>query len=387
VSLSRWFVLALFFFTRIALGFQFQSAGSVGPFLIREFGLPYVQIGGLVGLYLLPGALVAMPAGFLGQRLGDKRVVLSGMLLMVGGGIVAGVASSYATLVVGRLISGTGAAFLVVLMSKMMTDWFIDRELIFAMSIYTVGWPAGIALGQASQAITAETYGWRQIFFLTALLLALALIGLLTFYRDVAAPNVAPDRSGKLSWREVAGICIAGAVWMLLNASYLVLLTFAPALLVERDMSIVWAAFVVSFMSWVSMAALPLGGYISWRYKSAELVMFAGVVASIAIAAFIPLSSQTLLLFGLFGLAYSLALPVVAALPAKLLSPSQRSLGFGIYWVWFYAGIPLLTSFAGLLRDYSSTAATPVFFSAVILVVTLALLTWLRRLAWGAKHV
>src|SRR3954447_22396913 len=116
---NRWVALALFFLTRISLGFQFQAVGSAAPFLIDDFGLQFVQIGTLVGLYLLPGIVVAVPGGLLGRRFGDKRVVLYGMGLMIAGGIVAGVAASYWTLVAGRLISGTGAAFLVVLMSKM----------------------------------------------------------------------------------------------------------------------------------------------------------------------------------------------------------------------------------------------------------------------------
>ncbi|MEA2872978.1 MAG: hypothetical protein QOH67_2954, partial [Hyphomicrobiales bacterium] len=34
---SRWFILAVLFAARFALGYQFQSAGSVAPFLIRDF--------------------------------------------------------------------------------------------------------------------------------------------------------------------------------------------------------------------------------------------------------------------------------------------------------------------------------------------------------------
>jgi hypothetical protein len=56
---SRWVALAVIFLTRLSMGFQFQSVASVGPFLLDEFRLSHAQLGGLMGLYLLPGAAVA----------------------------------------------------------------------------------------------------------------------------------------------------------------------------------------------------------------------------------------------------------------------------------------------------------------------------------------
>ena len=70
------------------MGFQFQSVASVTPFLIDDLGLSYLQIGTLIGLFMLPGALFALPGGLLGKRFGDKRVCAIGLALMVVGGIL-----------------------------------------------------------------------------------------------------------------------------------------------------------------------------------------------------------------------------------------------------------------------------------------------------------
>src|SRR5262249_35205969 len=79
---SRWMVLALVVVTRTAMAFQFQSAAAVGPLLVADLGLSYVELGTLIGLYLLPGAFLAMPGGFVGARFGDRAVVLSALGLM-----------------------------------------------------------------------------------------------------------------------------------------------------------------------------------------------------------------------------------------------------------------------------------------------------------------
>jgi len=124
---NRWFILVVLFVARFCLGYQFQSVGSVAPFLISEFGLDYRQIGTLVGLFMLPGLVLALPGGLLGKRFGDKPVVVMGMAAMILGGVLSGVAQSYAVISTGRVISGVGAVFLVVLMAKMVTDWFAGR--------------------------------------------------------------------------------------------------------------------------------------------------------------------------------------------------------------------------------------------------------------------
>ena len=85
---NRWTALALVFLTRTSMGFQFQSVASVAPLMIADLGLSYTQLGTLTGLYMLPGVLFAATGSLIGQRLGERRVVLGGLGLMVLGGIV-----------------------------------------------------------------------------------------------------------------------------------------------------------------------------------------------------------------------------------------------------------------------------------------------------------
>ena len=62
---NRWFILAVLFLARTAMGFQFQSIASVSPFLIDELAIDYAMLGTLIGLYMLPGILFALPGGVL----------------------------------------------------------------------------------------------------------------------------------------------------------------------------------------------------------------------------------------------------------------------------------------------------------------------------------
>jgi len=119
---NRWVILGVFFLVQFALGYQFQAAGSLGPMLVRDLAIDLAEVGMLVGAFMLPGLAVSIPAGFLGQRFGDRRMVLRGIGLMTAGGLLSGAAGSYRLLVTGRVVSGLGAAFLFVLVKKMVVD-------------------------------------------------------------------------------------------------------------------------------------------------------------------------------------------------------------------------------------------------------------------------
>ena len=147
---GRWAALAVVFLARVSMGFQFQSVASLSPFLVDEFGLSHAQVGWLTGLYLLPGGAIALPGGVLGQRLGERRVVLWGLALMAAGGVVTAVSGSFGLACAGRAVAGTGAVLLNVLVAKMVADWFRDREISTAMGVMLSAWPAGIALAVAT---------------------------------------------------------------------------------------------------------------------------------------------------------------------------------------------------------------------------------------------
>jgi predicted MFS family arabinose efflux permease len=376
---DRWRALVLIFVDRFALGFQFQSVGSVAPFLLRDFGIDFVRIGTLVGLYLLPGAFIAIPGSLVGRRFGDKRVALGGIALMIMGGVVSGAAPSFWLLTAGRLLSGIGASFLIIMASKMIADWFTGKELVVAMSVNIVGWPMGVAAAQAFQTRLAEFHSWNAVFYLTSILLGGAWLAMAMLYRDPRVVVRPSEKPPGLSRRELWMVCFAGAIWMLVNAAYLVIVTFGPTLLIERGATLSDAGFAVSLFSWAAMAALPLGAYAVTRCGISDAMMIIGLLASVALGTLIPFcAGAPKLLFVLFGIAFSLALPVISTLPAQLIAPENRAMGFGIYFIWFYAGTPLLTAAGGWMKDRFKSAEFSIFFATGMIAVSVGLLLLLR---------
>jgi len=371
---SRWFILTVLFAARFALGYHFQSAGSVAPFLVRDFGIDYAQVGILVGAFILPGIAVSLPSGFLGRQFGDKTMVVCGMASMVAGGSVATFGASYSSILAGHVLAGAGGSILIVLMSKMLTDWFARKELFLGNAIFIVGWPAGIAAGQATQSRIADLISWHAVFASSTALVALAMVLMIVFYhRPAGLAEPASEATVRLSSAEVRITCLAGLIWMLLNGAYLVILSFGPLRLIEAGAPIPQAQSVVSLVSWVCILALPFGGYVASRYRIPNIVMVGGLGASIVLGAVIAIVQSPFLSFALLGTAVGLATPVVGSMVAEVLKPGVRGPGFGIYYLWYFGGMPILLAVAGLLQDRSGSATTSLVFATCLLTCCLAL--------------
>src|SRR5258708_27289648 len=214
-------ILGVIVLARLALGVQFQSAGSVAPDLIRVFGLDNAGLGTIVGLFWLPGLLLTVPAGLLARRLGDRRVVLAGLGLMLAGAALSAVASGVLAFALGRLLSGAGIAVVMAPLMKMLADWFTGPRLYTALSLFIVAWPVGIAATQASLAwLVASTGDWRSALYADLGFTLFAALAFALIYRAPPTVAGAAAAAARLSGREIWLVCLAGAGWMSINAAY-----------------------------------------------------------------------------------------------------------------------------------------------------------------------
>lgn len=352
----RWRALMVLTAARTTMGIQFQSIVSVYPSLAGDIPLGYGELGFVVGLYFLPGAFIALPAAAGGQRFGDKRVVLLGLVLMAAGAALTAASHSVAWLGAGRLVSGVGAVTLNVVMSKMITDWFAGKETALAMSIFVNSFPIGIGLALLAYGWSLPVMGWRAGMLACGLVVAAAfLLVLLAGAKHandraasiaVAAPAARPGR------RELLLVCLAGAIWGLYNGGFSVMISFAPNALRSAGATAAQAATLVALATWAVVLSIQAGGLLAQKWLSPGTLMLAGLggwAACMAVAGSFP----PLAVAGTIAAGFIMGLPVgaILALPAGVLQPSQRAIGMGMFYVWLYLGHGLLPPAAGWLQD------------------------------------
>jgi predicted MFS family arabinose efflux permease len=377
---ERWLILTVLFLARTAIGFQFEAVAALSSSVIMDFRIDYTQLGLLIGLYLFPGIIIAYPGGLLGRYFGDKRIVLIGMMLMVAGSVLTG-SADYPMVLAGRVISGTGAVLLNVLLTKMTTDWFVGREIGTALALLVSSWPIGIGLALVALPGLAARTSLAAAFGSTGTAAALVLILLAAIYRVpsgavASPPSVEQGRLG-LSLREVGLVSLAGGVWMLFNVGYILLVSFGPGVLMLDGLSQGDAGFAISLVSWSLVVTIPLGGILIDRIGHPTMVMMASFAAFGLSTLLVP-KSPSLALMIFVGAAGGLPAGAMMALPAEVLRPPNRAAGMGIFFTWYYAGMALLTPVGGMLRDASGAPSAPLLLAGSLEFAAMAVLTWLR---------
>jgi fucose permease len=64
------------------MGFRFETVPALATPVMQTFGLRYFELGSIIGHYLLPGIVVALPGVVIAQRFGEKCVVGFGLAAM-----------------------------------------------------------------------------------------------------------------------------------------------------------------------------------------------------------------------------------------------------------------------------------------------------------------
>lgn len=363
----RWRILALLFVARIGMGFQFQTLASVGDNLVVAFGLDYAGVGLLIGVFMAPGLVLAMPAGFSGRYVSDRVLAGLGLCALALGGIVSAAAMDSWTVGLGRVVSGAGFLFSTLYFTKMAADWFVGREIATAMSILVMSWPFGIAMGQVGHAWLAEAYGWRVPFQVASAYCILAALAVLVFYRPPPGlPNATPGAAARLTAYEWRLVILAAIAWATFNGGYVVYLAFGPKVLEAMGQSAIGAAGIISVGSWVMILSGALCGQIADRFGRRDLILavcMAGAVIALVLLNIPQAGLAASLLFGLVGMAPA---GVIMALTGEAMRPEQRAFGMGVFFTVFYAIMLVTPPIAGAIFDATGRAGGPIMFGAVL---------------------
>jgi predicted MFS family arabinose efflux permease len=386
--MSRWSVLAALSLIRFSFGYQFESMAVLAPDVSRELGFGPAQAGTLIGLYWAPGVLIALPGGWLGRRFGEKRMVLAAGVLTVAGGVLCAFAPSYGVLAAGRLVAGLGGIVMNVLAVKMTADWFVGREIGFAMGALFGSFPLGIGLGLAVQAPLALAVGWPAVMLSTAALARAVVLAIALVYRSPAqasAPET-PAASGAIGRREIVLMTVSGIGLALYNGSFLVYVSYAPALLLAEGVGVAATSAILALASAASTFCVPLGGHLADRTARPWAVLFGATIAFCACIALLPALAATgstataavaALAIGVLG-----AIPVspMVALPSQVVPAGKRAVALGLFYTWFYLGAALCPALGGWLYGLAGTPAAPIYLDAALGAATLGLYALFARL-------
>jgi MFS transporter, NNP family, nitrate/nitrite transporter len=157
--------------------------GAMAPFISEQFHLNAAQIGLMVSIPTLAGALMRFPLGVLSQYIGRKNaaiVEMSAIVLALLYGYLF-VNTFHDVLSMGILLGIAGASFGVAL--SLGSGWFPKQYKGLAMGIAGAG-NSGTAVAALLAPRLAQHFGWRDVYGFAALMMLLPLAVMVLFAKE-----------------------------------------------------------------------------------------------------------------------------------------------------------------------------------------------------------
>ncbi len=180
------------------------SIANVGlPTLARVFSAAFQDVQWIVLAYLLATTALIVSAGRLGDMIGRRRLLLTGIGLFTAASLVCGVAPELWVLIVARAAQGLGAAIMMSLTVALVSEVVPAGRTGSAMGLLGTMSAAGTTLGPSLGGILIASLGWRTIFLVNVPLGILNFVmALRTLPRDGPPANagrIAFDGAGTLA--------------------------------------------------------------------------------------------------------------------------------------------------------------------------------------------
>ncbi|MBP6137058.1 MAG: MFS transporter [Clostridia bacterium] len=379
---SHWTILLIIFLVTVAFGFVFQGLPPILTFMISSLGLTHAQAGALMGIFSLPGVIIAIPGSIFATAYGAKRVILSALITMSAGVLLVALAPAFPLLVIGRLIAGIGGMTIVVAAPQTLAVWFSDKRLSIAISVYNSALPVSVLMTFNTFGTLAKTTRWQMPVWMTFAFCAV--VCLLFAWKYPAKSSVEierhkPDLRENLIILKKAGspVWLLFIVWMLYNISSISFMTFAGDYFIAQGLSVELAGFLTSLFMMSSIVLGPLlGALISRIGKEIHFIVFGCAVLGFFLL-LVPRSDiNPLILVGMISLSsVFIPTPLLTLVPRCL--PSRYSgLGYGLSSMLANLGSLIGPYFVGLIHDHYGDHSRGFDFMAIfaILGMVIALL-------------
>ncbi len=312
---------------------------TLTPILKEDFDLSNLQVGIISAVPPLTQAIFSIPAGWLSDRTGAKKMVTFSVGLAALGALVAGFSYNPWMFVVSAALMTLTSTFYHPPAHSYTARISKPKDRSKAMGLLNAGGTFGIAIGPLSIAIlTGLGLQWRQMYLFWAVPIILGVIMISLAKTDPAGESNngngneehSPDEPTTLLTREFLLYIASRGVRMLGMGM------FGPFLSLYLSEIRGWSVSNIGLMFGISgilgLIASPAGGFLASRFGEKKWVIVSFLVSTtVFLSAFYVQGVYAFmgmyLIYRLFGI---MAMPAQAAITSRLSPPSQMGMGFAL---------------------------------------------------------
>ncbi|MDR1859361.1 MAG: MFS transporter [Bacteroidales bacterium] len=209
--MNKYRILFVVCITSALVPFSGNSINLALPAIAADLQMDAVSLGWVVTAMMLPSAIFQIPLGKLGDIIGRKRLLLTGVVLFSAAAAGCALVTAGAWLLVLRAVQGVASAMLFGVSMAIITSVFPPQERGKALGINTGFVYFSLAAGPFFGGMLTHYLGWRSIFWVTAGAGLVAVAGILLFMK--AEWTDAKDE--RFDWRGtlVYAVAITGIVY------------------------------------------------------------------------------------------------------------------------------------------------------------------------------
>ena len=337
------------------------------PFWRVAFQLSLTQVGLLMACFEGATALFQTPAGFLGERYGERRLLTVGTFVTALSVMGFALSGNIYILCVLLLIGGLGAGVQHPLASSMISNAYAQENRRIALGTYNFSGDMGKFLFPVIAALVLSIVGWRSLCFGYGIFGCLIALGLYLLLRrnHSGGMEIQTDKvSGKISgWgiENKKAFFTLSAIGFIDTAVRSALITFLPFLLINKGMQMESVGLALSL--------LFIGGAFG-KFICGILAEKIGIIPSITITEAIT-GLGIIYLYGstlsgifpflpLLGIALNGTSSVLYGTVADFVLPSHTPRVFGLFYTAIIVGAALAPPAFGFLSDAAGVDVTVV---------------------------
>jgi EmrB/QacA subfamily drug resistance transporter len=302
---ARWLALAVLCVSLLMVTLDNTVLNVALPTLVRDLGATTTNLQWIVDAYVIVFAGLLLVMGSLADRIGRKRVFLTGLAAFAVGSTWAAFSGSVGTLIAARASMGVGGAMMMPSTLAIITNMFrtaSERQRAIGVWAGTTG--LGIALGPIVGGLLLARFWWGSVFLINVPIAVLGLACAIPLIPDSKNPDaLRPDLVGALL--SIAGLGLV--LWALIEAP-----TSGWSSTRVIAVGVAGLAVLAGFVLWERASSHPM---LNMRFFRME--RFSAAVSSVGLVTFGLFGALFVLTqFMQFSLGYSALQTGIRVLPA-----------------------------------------------------------------------
>ncbi|MFC1953766.1 MFS transporter [Chloroflexota bacterium] len=369
--------------------FQVITIGGIALFLpiIRDdLGISFTQGGTLASAGTLTYAIMQIPAGYLADRYGGRRVFIVGILGVTILSITFGFVTEYWQAIANQGLSGFFRAFLFAPGLSLIAGWFPAKKRAMAMGLYLLGGFIGNLIIDIAGPLLVSRFDWRFPFLAFP---PFGILSALVLWRIGKDPPVT-NQGRTINIGEVLAFFRQKLMWVSGSIQYIRLAVMTgttfwlPSLLIEeKGISLQVTGLLIALRALLTAPSNILGGYVSDRLKNPILVISVSlVILAITTALLVIVNNFLLLIIVLVinSMFVQMYFGPLFSIPVEILGDRTRGSATGFSNFFANIGAFITVYLLGVLKDSSGSFYSGFIFVAISCSMGLILTAFLARM-------